>query len=122
MDLTGKWKYFEHYGHGVAEGELYLKQHEGELSGRIVFTDRLKGEEAYMIQEFLTGSVDGRKVRLNAREFDIICADFSVDYELDNWFGLLLDEETIKGVSTDDQGVRGHFEFIKVETDLPFKV
>jgi len=42
MDLTGKWKYKENYGFGIAEGELYLKQ-EGELlSGKIVFTDKLK--------------------------------------------------------------------------------
>ena len=26
MDLTGKWRYIENYGYGVAEGELYLKQ------------------------------------------------------------------------------------------------
>ena len=44
MNLTGKWRYFENYGNGVAEGELYLKQEGKELSGRIVFSDRLKGE------------------------------------------------------------------------------
>lgn len=113
MNLTGKWKYFENYGYGVAEGELYLKQDGAQLSGRIVFTDRLKGESSYMIQEFLKGSLEGRKVRLEAQEFDIIHADFSILYELDSWFGLLLDENTIKGVSVDDQGIEGHFEFVR---------
>ena len=52
MDLTGKWKYKEDYGYGVAEGELFLKQEGNDLSGRIIFTDKLEGEEGYMVQEF----------------------------------------------------------------------
>lgn len=119
MNLTGKWRYFENYGYGVAEGELYLKQEGKQLSGRIVFSDRLKGEVAYMIQEFLKGEIDGRKVKLEAEEFDIIHADFSIDYELDSWFGLLVDDTTIKGVSVDEQGVEGHFEFVKLDRTLP---
>ncbi|MEG0796124.1 MAG: hypothetical protein RR397_06430 [Odoribacter sp.] len=111
MDLTGKWKYIENYGYGVAEGELYLKQEGVRLSGRIVFSDKLEGEEPYMIQEFLTGSIKERKIRLDATEFDIIHSNFNVTYELDRWFGILVDERTIKGVSVDDQGVEGHFEF-----------
>lgn len=114
MDLTGKWKYFENYVQGIAEGELYLKQEGDELSGRIVFTDRLKGEAPYMIQEFLTGRVEERKVRLEATEYDIIHADFSVSYELDSWFGILVEDTVIKGASVDDQGVAGNFEFVKI--------
>ena len=44
MDLTGKWRYIENYGYGVAEGELYLKQKGQTLAGRIVFTDKVEGE------------------------------------------------------------------------------
>ena len=64
MDLTGKWRYIENYGYGVAEGELYLKQKGQTLAGRIVFTDKVEGESSYMIQEFLKGELEGRKVRL----------------------------------------------------------
>lgn len=117
MDLTGKWRYIENYGYGVAEGELYLKQEGNRLSGRIVFSDKLEGEDAYMIQEFLTGEIDGRKIRLDATEFDIIHAEYKVSYELDSWFGVLVDDMTIKGVSSDDQGVEGYFEFEKVNSD-----
>ena len=47
MDLTGKWRYIENYGYGVAEGELYLKQKGQMLAGRIVFTDKVEGEFLY---------------------------------------------------------------------------
>lgn len=122
MDLTGKWKYIENYGYGVAEGELYLRQTGNELTGRIVFSDRLEGENPYMIQEFLRGSLEGRKIRLEATESDIIHADFPIVYELDSWFGLLVDEHTIKGVSVDDQGVEGYFEFEKTAEDISLEV
>lgn len=122
MDLTGKWKYIENYGYGVAEGELYLRQTGNELTGRIVFSDRLEGENPYMIQEFLRGSLEGRKIRLEATESDIIHADFPIVYELDSWFGLLVDERTIKGVSVDDQGVEGYFEFEKTAEDISLEV
>ncbi len=119
MNLTGKWKYIENYGYGVAEGELYLRQNGQHLSGRIVFSDKVEGETSYMIQEFLEGEVDGRKVRLDAVEFDIIHSEVAITYELDHWFGLLLDAQTIKGVSKDRQGVEGYFEFEKVDSCLP---
>ena len=83
MDLTGKWRYIENYGYGVAEGELYLKQKGQTLAGRIVFTDKVEGE---------------------------------------SWFGLLVDDNTIKGVSKDGQGVEGYFEFEKVATSLPMEI
>ncbi len=118
MNLTGKWKYTENYGYGVAEGELYLTQRDQLLSGRIVFTDKVEKETSYMIQEFLTGTLEGRKVKLEATEFDIIHSEFSITYELDSWFGMLVDDTTIKGVSVDEQGVEGYFEFQKMETTV----
>lgn len=111
MDLTGKWKYREDYEYGVAEGELFLKQEAGNLTGRIIFTDKLNDEEAYMLQEFLTGSIEDHKVKLDAEEFDIIHSEHEITYELDSWFGVLVDDDTILGVSKDGQGIEGKFSF-----------
>lgn len=122
MDLSGKWRYSENYGYGVTEGELFLRQEGESLSGKIVFTDKLKGESPYMIQEFVKGNIKGRRVRLKAVDFDIIHADFTIDYELDCWFGLLVDNTTIKGVSVDNQGVEGHFEFSKLNENASERV
>lgn len=115
MDLTGKWKYREDYGYGFTEGELVLQQKGNKLSGRIIFTDKVEGEEGYMIQEFVTGEVEELKVRLDAQEFDIIHSEHTVDYELDSWFGILVDGATVKGISQDDQGIEGDFVFEKME-------
>lgn len=117
MDLTGKWKYTENYGYGEAKGEVYLKQEGNVLSGRIVFTDQVEGEEPYMIQEFFAGELDGRKVRLEAKEFDVIHAEGAVTYELDSWFGMVMDGDTIKGVSVDEKGVEGYFLFVRIRAE-----
>ena len=102
MDLTGKWKYKEDYGYGVAEGELFLKQEGNDLSGRIIFTE-----------EFLVGRLEEHKVKLDAEEFDIIHSEHEIEYELDSWFGILVDADTIVGVSKDGQGIEGKFTFTR---------
>lgn len=114
IDLTGKWKYRENYGYGITEGELFLKQEGSELSGRIIFTDKPKEEEPYMLQEFLKGRIEEHKVKLDAVEVDIIHSEHEIYYELDSWFGVLVDDVTIMGVSVDAQGVEGNFSFEKV--------
>jgi hypothetical protein len=119
MDLTGKWKYTEDYVHGTAKGELYLRQKGDKLSGRLVFTDHVKEEEPYMIQEFLKGRIEEHKVYLEAWEYDIIHATIPISYELDSWLGILVEDTIIKGSSIDEQGVAGNFEFIKLENHLP---
>ena len=81
MDLTGKWRYIENYGYGVAEGELYLKQKGQTLAGRIVFTDKVEGESSYMIQEFLKGEQQRPKVRLEAVDFDNIHTEYQINYQ-----------------------------------------
>ncbi|MDR1756389.1 MAG: hypothetical protein LBR65_05425 [Culturomica sp.] len=114
MDLNGKWRYREQYGYGMAEGELTLEQEDGKLFGRVIFTDKTEDGKVSMIQEFLEGEVEGRKVWLEAREFDVIHSDFKMEYELDSWFGVLVEPSVIKGVSIDGQGVEGYFLFEKI--------
>ncbi|WP_419545308.1 hypothetical protein [Odoribacter laneus] len=117
IELTGKWKYRENYGYGVAEGEVVLQQEKNKLSGRIIFTDKTEGDGTSMIQEFLSGEIEGLKVRIQAREFDVIYSEHKIEYKLDNWFGILVDKVTIKGISVDEQGIEGYFVFEKCEEE-----
>jgi len=114
MELSGKWRYKEDYGYGVTEGELVLVQEGKRLSGRIIFTDRTEDKDVYMIQEFLSGDIEDHKVKLKATEFDVIHSEHKINYELDSWFGILVDDTTIKGISQDEQGIEGNFVFEKM--------
>ena len=115
MNLTGKWHYEENYTYGRTKGELILEQAGEQLRGKIIFTDKVNGESSYMIQETVAGYVDGDRVRLQAEEYDVIYADEEVAYELDNWFGTIVDENMISGLSKDAQGVVGHFSFVRMK-------
>ena len=53
------------------------------------------------------------KVKLDAEEFDIIHSEHEIEYELDSWFGILVDADTIVGVSKDGQGIEGKFTFTR---------
>lgn len=116
VSMEGKWKYKETYGYGTSEGELFLEQEDNKLSGKIIFTDKPDDAKPYMIQEFLIGRIEELKVWLYAREYDIIHSDERIAYELDNWFGILVDEDTIKGISQDNQGIEGSFQFERIKS------
>ena len=62
---------------------------------------------------FLVGRLEEHKVKLDAEEFDIIHSEHEIEYELDSWFGILVDADTIVGVSKDGQGIEGKFTFTR---------
>ncbi|MDR0544267.1 MAG: hypothetical protein LBG30_02825 [Odoribacteraceae bacterium] len=110
-DLSGKWLYREEYERGKSTGEMTLRQEGARLSGKIIFMDRADNGESFMMQEQLSGTLDGKKVRLEATEADVIHAERAIEYKLDHWFGLLVDENTIIGLSKDEQEIEGYFTF-----------
>lgn len=113
IDLKGKWHYTENYGFGLAKGVMHIYQNGDTIEGKIIFTDTVYGETSFMIQESLEGRVEGDKLFLRAVDFDVIHADEELSYELDSWEGDVLSETLIRGISTDEQGIEGEFEFKK---------
>ena len=119
LDLTGTGSYEEEYTNGKAKGELYLRQEGEKLSGRVVFTDQIQGEEPYMIQEFMEGSISGRKIKLEAKAYDVIHSESEICYDLDRWIGVVLRDHYITGMSTDKQQADGYFTLKKLNPTLP---
>ncbi len=111
INLSGKWSYRENYDYGYSKGELIIEQKGKDIKGKIIFTDYVDGESPYMIQESVKGKIEGEHIRLEAIDFDIIDADHDIVYMLDNWYGVLVDENTIIGTSLDRQEIEGDFVF-----------
>ena len=44
-----------------------------------------------------------------------VAEEQEIAYELDNWFGTIVDEDMISGLSKDLQGVVGHFSFVRMK-------
>jgi len=115
VDLSGKWRYSEDYGYGLANGELHISQEGTRVKGRIIFTDSLHEEESFMIQEFVEGVVINNKFILDATEWDLIHSESEIEYELDSWCGDIVTDSLIQGKSVDEQGIEGKFEFEKIK-------
>ena len=112
--LTGKWIYEEDYGYGTAKGELILEQKGKKLTGKIIFSENADSNETFMIQEKIEGEIILNRIKIKAIEYDVIYSDYDINYELDSWEGMLINENTIEGESIDDQGVAGNFRFSKI--------
>jgi len=113
--IAGKWKYSENFGYGTAKGELIIEQEAEQLKGKIIFNENADSSETFMIQEKVEGKIIGDKVEIYAIEFDVIYSDYDISYELDSWIGKILDENTIAGISRDEQGVEGNFKFTRIK-------
>ena len=113
--IAGKWKYSENFGYGTAKGELIIEQEAEQLKGKIIFNENADSSETFMIQEKVEGKIIGDRVEIYAIEFDVIYSDYDISYELDSWIGKLLDENTIAGISRDEQGVEGNFKFTRIK-------
>lgn len=114
IDLSGKWRYNEDYGYGLANGELHITQDGTKVKGRIIFTDNLHDSESFMIQEFVEGEIIDNKLIIDAIAWDIIHSETEIIYELDSWSGDIVSDSLIKGKSIDDQGIEGNFQFEKM--------
>ena len=114
INLSGKWKYKEDYGYGLANGELHISQEGNKIQGRIIFTDNIHEEKEFMIQEFVEGVVLESKIVIDAIAWDVIHSENEIIYELDSWCGDIVSSELIRGESIDKQGIEGKFEFTKI--------
>lgn len=114
VDLSGKWKYKEDYGYGLANGELHISHEGNKIQGRIIFTDNIHNEKEFMIQEFVEGVVIESKIVIDAVAWDIIHSDKEISYELDSWSGDIVSSKLIRGKTIDKQGIEGEFEFTKI--------
>jgi len=115
--LSGKWTYEEDYGYGKAKGELLLTQDGVNLSGKIIFSEIVNGENSFMIQEIIEGELKDNRVYLKAVEYDIIYSEHEIEYELDTWQGMLVADGLIEGESLDGQGIVGSFSFRKQKNE-----
>lgn len=81
------------------------------MSGRIIFTDKLEGEEGYMLQEFLVGRLEEHKVKLVPKSLILFIPNTRSSTSWIVGLGILVDADTIVGVSNVGQGIEGKFTF-----------
>lgn len=107
-NLSGEWELCEQYEYGNTTANLYLTQKGNELSGQVIIVDRPHKGMGFVVQETISGVVEGEKVSLSATNYQVIQGNI-LEYQLDQWVGTIQDENTIRGESRDLRGVTGQF-------------
>jgi hypothetical protein len=107
-DLTGIWQLEEEYEFGTAMAELYLVQTGASMSGMMVRQDLMDDGTESVVQEFVSGKIEGSNISLYGTSYRVIYGELA-SYNLDLWVGLITHDETIAGLSEDEAGAKGAF-------------
>ena len=107
-DLTGVWKLQEVYEFGSTTAEAYLAQVGTKLSGLIIIHDILEDGQETIIQEAVSGAIEGTHFTLYGTKVRIIKGKDPF-YELDRWTGIIKNNNRILGFSQDEAGTTGEF-------------
>ena len=108
MGLSGKYTFYEDFGHGYDEGSANLVVTGDQIAGTLSFTEYIEGEEPFNIICTLAGFVKDKDVFIKVIDFKFL-DDVSFDYHPDDREGVINDKGQIVGSSIDAQGVCGVF-------------
>ena len=107
-NLTGSWKLEEIYDFGSTTSVAYLVQAGNKVIGQIMIFDIMDDGTEQVIQESVSGSVQGKNFFLYGTDIKIIKGK-SGDYFIDEWEGVILNNNEIAGSSEDKAGTTGEF-------------
>ncbi len=113
-DLSGQWKLKDKYGTSRMTGDAHLTQTGNQLSGYIVISDVSEDGNELVVQEQVTGIVDGAQVTITGASVRILRGR-SKTYYLDQWSGVIEDDDKITGQSVDAAGSAGRFVMRRVQ-------
>lgn len=117
LDLTGKWMLTENYEDGLIMADINIVQEHSELKGNMIITDEPENEEKFVIEESVVGFVHNEKISLSGTEVKLINGNLAInEYMLDQWWGVIIDENTIQGFSMDEDDTDGEFSIKRIVT------
>ncbi len=109
LDITGRWKFQEDFGFGTDSGYADLSQTENQINGIVRFTEQIGGEETFIVEQEVSGRIEGNKINLKSNSFEILFTNEEINYELDSWEGEITTDGRIIGNGKDAEGTGGAF-------------
>jgi hypothetical protein len=108
FDVTGNWKMKETYRDGQTTAEVHLVQAGCALSGYMIITDTPRRGSPLMIQETVAGDVEDDNIHLMGTGVQVLKGRVA-NYQLDEWQGVIENDDRITGTSSDASGTSGKF-------------
>ena len=114
-DLTGKWEDYEDFGFGYDQGKRSFTQEGLLISGSLVTTEYIDGEEPFTVDQKIEGKWINGSFLMRAVDFKIISGNPDIDYELDSWEGAFTEAGLIEGICNDLDGIGGSFSLKRLD-------
>lgn len=108
-NITGRWSFNEDFGFGKDEGFAELTQNGENITGVLVYTERIEGDTPFRVQQEIKGTYSDQKLAIQGTAVEILDAEEEIEYHLDTWEGILNDKGQIVGHSYDDHECFGVF-------------
>lgn len=111
-NLTGAWRMKGKYEFGRYVADVNLTQAGNMLSGIVVRHDHMNDGRQYVVQETVSGIVNGALVNFSAINGQILSG--GDNFYADHWMGVIHSPQQITGQSIDDAGTAGKFTMERV--------
>ena len=107
--ISGRWSFTEDFGFGKDEGFAEFIQEGENITGVLVYTERIEGETPFRVQQDIQGTFNGQELKITGTAVEILDAEEEIEYHLDCWEGIMNEKNQIVGHSYDDHECFGVF-------------
>jgi len=114
-NISGRWSFNEDFGFGKDVGFAEFTQKEDQLSGVVVYTERIDGETPFRVEQHVEGTFDGSNFSVTGTKVELLDCEKVFEYNLDTWEGVLNAQNQIVGHSHDDHDCFGVFVMEPIE-------
>jgi hypothetical protein len=108
-NIIGRWSFTEDFGFGKDEGFAEFTQEGENITGVLVYTERIEDETPFRVQQDIKGSFNGQELKITGTAVEILDSEIEIEYHLDTWEGVLNVKNQIVGHSYDDHECFGVF-------------
>lgn len=108
-NITGRWSFNEDFGFGKDVGFAEFTQTGENISGVVVYTERIDGETPFRVQQNIEGTFDGNTLKITGTKVELLDVEKEFEYHLDTWEGILNANNQIVGHSYDNEECFGVF-------------
>ncbi len=114
-NISGRWSFVEDFGFGKDEGFAEFEQDGQNITGTLVYTERIDDETPFRVQQDIQGSFNGHELKITGIAVEILDSEIDFEYHLDTWEGVLNNQNQIVGHSYDDHECFGVFVMKPIE-------
>ena len=113
--ISGRWSFTEDFGFGKDEGFAEFTQEGENITGVLVYTERIEGETPFRVQQDIEGTFNGQELKITGTAVEILDAEEEIEYHLDSWEGIMNENKQIVGHSYDEHECFGVFVMEKIQ-------